>query len=849
MEPIVRKSIHERWLRHIASGLKTFEGRLDAGFWGKLRKGDRFVAFSAERELDLAVTGVRRFPDFRAAVAALGDALIPRGELLAGGELINGDTYEDAAAAVYSKIYGEDPGPVVAVGVAVVADETPTETPAAEAPAAEPATEPAAETPAAEPLGTSPGPTAARQPRLSRNSTSFMQLATERLRGASYPGLYPHQARTVKYVTDPAMRSGNPNVDGRGLLVTDEMGTGKGITMAAVVHHLNMPTVLLTTRPLIEEFARSVKVFEKVSGATMPWHLIRSASMNASNTALQISRAIDGVRAPLLEDARANDRAAMLRAATTTEAKEDTRAHFAASVELMSFNDIAIVVDEAHLLARAVSNGSANASAIYRAIKRSPRARVFLFTGTPGVDDPFELGLLYNMVGPAAAPPFPETYIEFDRYFVDRVGLVPRNPAKWMNRISGLQADHRADGQELPVLFPLKMHYVAMADAQYEEYALARERELAEDSKGGKTDNAPAAFQRPKGSRASTYRVRSRQAGDSFRPKGGELRSTKAEALLDYVEGHPSRLVLVYTQFVERGDRAIVAAARRRGWTALGEPAGTHRFASINGGVSQEEQARVIAAANLPGNHHGAQLRLVIVSVVAAVGLNFFWGSDVFLFEPYWNKALHDQIIARVRRAKSLPGVPPDQRHIQPHIMFAVPPKSRRLSAADAQKLFARKSARTLAPDDEKRRAAALAYADRFGLPTDISLYLGGLTSATLLARCRELGAQAGIGAVIEKVPGARLCRPTGDTLFLPDVDRDLRRPDPCLTYEKTVVKAEKIVLDGATFFYAPNPLSPFGVDLFQKNDSGENFVSVVEDEPAFRMFLEKWGELGLGKT
>ena len=822
-----RKSFADPWLRLIESGAKTFEGRVRRGFWADASPGTRLIGFSAEREVSLKVVGVRVFPSFSAAVEALGEKLIPR-EGLSGGKELSDAAYKKAATAVYADIYKTDK-PAEGVVVLELAVDPPSPPPIP------------ADAPTDAPI---PAPAPPSVSRLSRNSTSFMHLVTQRLRDASYPGMFPHQARTLKYATTPEFQSGNIDVDGRGLLVTDEMGTGKGITISGLVHYMNMPTILISTRPLLAELSRNAEVFERVSGKKIDWSRVRCASMNASNTGTQLARAVDGVVTPLLEQVRTSSRKQQLAQATSLEEKEVMREIMAASADATSLNDILVIVDEAHLLARGVANGSKNATIIYNAIKRSPTARVFLFTGTPGVDDPFEMGLLFNMVGPASSPPFPENYVEFTRYFVDRSALQMLNTGKWMNRISGLQTHHSADASELPVLTEVRKHFVAMDPHQYEEYGRAREKEMAEDASSRGEKKFPQRLQRPKGARASTYRVRSRQAGDSYMEHADGtgvtpaddasksplvLRSPKATLVVDIATKAP-RVTVVYTQFVARGERAIAVAADAAGWTRLNAGAATPQrvYASVNGSVSSADQDAILRLVNDASNANGERVKLVIVSVVAAVGMNFLWGSDAIIYEPYWNVTLHDQFFARIRRQASLPGV--KDRRVTGHILFAVPPEAARVKPNASLRAHTRIA--------EGPHAAMLEYVDGYGVPTDISLWLNGVTAGVLMTACRELGRRASINAVVEKRADARLCKPTGTPLFFRDIFRDMTEPDPCRPYEKTTVEATPVEIGGAAYYYWKNAKSAFGWELFQKNASGDGYLSVPPSSPAFQEFL-----------
>lgn len=658
-----------------------------------------------------------------------------------------------------------------------------------------------------------------------------MHLVSERLEKASSPGLYQHQARALQYVLDESLRTGDIRVDGVGVVFTHQMGTGKGVLMAAVMHYSKMPTVILATRPLLEAAVQAVGVFEKVAGVKFDWSRVRVASMNSSNTMMQLARAVEAVLNPDMQELRGVNARARVAAAASEEEREHLREAALNVGNTLSLNGVLLVVDEAHLLARAVSNGSKNATAIYRAIQRSPRAKVHLFTGTPGIDDPFELALMYNMVGPKSAPPFPETHRDFSRYFVDRTAMRAINTEKWMNRISGLQSHHFASGDDLPTALPPKLHFIEMGAKQYEKYASARESELKEQLKGNEL-HTPA-LQRPQSKGASTYRVKSRTAGNAI-VAGDEYISEKARKTAEIAES-AKRVVVVYTQFIELGEKPIISELRKRGWVSYTESSKSkYRYASINGSVDGDAQTRILKIVNDHENAEGKLLKLVVVSVVATVGLSFIWGADEIIFEPYWNDSLHDQVEARIRRVTSQPGVAKKDRHTQVHFFFAVPPKQHRVELAVARTMFRRPCYLEGKALDEY-----LQYSDSFGLPTDIALYLTAKTSAKLMRQYRELGERASIEAHLEKRPNARMCKPTGVPLFVSDINQDILEPDPCQPFEKTKISAKKIKIDSEEYFYTESTDSPLGVELFQKNPTGVGYVSVLESDPVYQRFFE----------
>lgn len=89
------KHISQPWFDYILSGKKTYEGRINMGFWKNLTPGSRFCITDGTKRQDVEVEEVLYFRDFEEAWNAL------RGTLLPGV-----DTKEDAIL-LYESYYSE----------------------------------------------------------------------------------------------------------------------------------------------------------------------------------------------------------------------------------------------------------------------------------------------------------------------------------------------------------------------------------------------------------------------------------------------------------------------------------------------------------------------------------------------------------------------------------------------------------------------------------------------------------------------------------------------------------------------------------------------------------------------
>ena len=111
-----------------------------------------------------------------------------------------------------------------------------------------------------------------------------------------------------------------------------------------------------------------------------------------------------------------------------------------------------IIIDEAHNIFNAITNGSKNAIHLYNAIMKATDIKLLFLTGTPIINHPFEIVPCINMlagyirldpniVGKQKARQqvttlLPEMWDDFNMLFIDGVNL--KNKSKLQNRIHGL---------------------------------------------------------------------------------------------------------------------------------------------------------------------------------------------------------------------------------------------------------------------------------------------------------------------------------------------------------------------------------------------------------------------------
>jgi superfamily II DNA or RNA helicase len=419
-----------------------------------------------------------------------------------------------------------------------------------------------------------------------RNSTNFPLRLFEYLKSVKFDTKYSF----LKYYQNIVREfMNNIDIDSRGLLIKLEMGMGKSICAIAIAMDMlpmRQPIILLT-KSLQANMRESIHKYVRMRAkAESEYHLgqlseldlnkwidrnFSFVSMNASNMLTQMSRAIEGV---VPNDIKISPDAALDKKIEKV-------------LQLPTLDGKLLIVDEAHNLFRAITNGSKNAIGLYDAVMKSSDLKIAFLTGTPIANDPFELVPCFNMLGSKrpGVITLPEFYKDFYGLYVDKEKNMVKNREKLQNRIFGLISSvnhHSTPGAaagitdtstqvEFPEARPIEVMKIPMEGFQYGKYLVARDREKEETLTRGRVLEA-ASLQKPKSSKSSSYRVRSRQLSnyayiddnpsapikDPAQIPADKTSSVKFKAILENASKFNGPGI-VYSQFVSMGGLGIFA--------------------------------------------------------------------------------------------------------------------------------------------------------------------------------------------------------------------------------------------------------------------------------------------------
>ncbi len=392
-----------------------------------------------------------------------------------------------------------------------------------------------------------------------RNNTSFpKELAhvLENIKKDKDDPLRYHQRLVYEYLL---------KYPTRGILIYHMMGAGKTITGASLAEGLKSQDIkrkiiVMASKSLHANFRKDVIKYrqlmvEKGSEPNMSEEALNQyidttyqfISMNASNMLTQVHKAIK-------KDA---DISAFDDNIITEEEAEE----FAKLDKIGNLDNSILIVDEAHNLFNAITNGSKNAMGLYKLIMDAKNIKIIFMTGTPIVNDPFEFAVCMNMIaGPLGKHSngsqitlFGEDYADFTKYFVGMIGVETmkdgkkvkvgqpyiKNRDKFINRIVGLVSYYGADDKDQKSRYPEQLEtivsHVPMSPKQYASYITARDREIEETSKSSRFAKSghKKPLQKPEGM-SSSYRVRSRQFSNFLFPSYASKTFKDAKGYLRY---------------------------------------------------------------------------------------------------------------------------------------------------------------------------------------------------------------------------------------------------------------------------------------------------------------------------
>lgn len=365
--------------------------------------------------------------------------------------------------------------------------------------------------------------------KLDRNNTDFPLKLFEFIKETKITSEYDF----LKYYQNiTRIVSTEAEYNARGILIKYEMGVGKTLLAIAIAMETikDKPVICLLSKSLQGNMRSSIIKYISMRKACEPGYYLAQllpaeldawidrnfsfVSFNASNMSKQMEKAVEGI--------------------SSKEFDSVLDSSLGEVVKLVDLSGKHMIVDEAHEFFRAITNGSKNATSVYNMIMQSVNLTLSFLTGSPITHDPFAFIPCFNMLGSRKPGDeiFPINYEDFQKLFVDPVNKCMKNKHIFQNRIMGLVSHvtrnstvgkalglkESATDVKFPDELPQIVRMVPMESTQFAIYMLARDKELEESKRASGKQSAPRGMVRPKSSKATSYRVRSRSLSNVYFP-------------------------------------------------------------------------------------------------------------------------------------------------------------------------------------------------------------------------------------------------------------------------------------------------------------------------------------------
>jgi hypothetical protein len=307
---------------------------------------------------------------------------------------------------------------------------------------------------------------------------------------------------------------------------------------------------------------------------------------------------------------------------------------------------------------------------------------------------------------------------------------------------------------------------------------------------------------------------------------------------------------LIYSQFIESGLKPFGKLLEHYGFKQVIDSAQSSKvaknaqgtYAIISGEVPIDIRSELLKLYNSPDNRFGEIITLLLISSTGAEGLDTKGTMHEHAMEPYWHYARLDQFYARGVRLGSHEHLDPEYKFVQPYLYLSDYPNI--FEAKEQQKM-------KMAEDT-----------------TDVTLYYKSIQNQILIDSFRKAIQESSIDCMIHypldseqaklKSIRCKMCSPTNELLFLPDLDKDILSKSNCQPLQESKIKAQTIILtvqetgckgdecvDKEYMYYVDSStttgskIKP-GVHILEFNSHLNGYQEIFEDHPDYFILFEK---------
>jgi superfamily II DNA or RNA helicase len=603
--------------------------------------------------------------------------------------------------------------------------------------------------------------------------------------------------------------------DARGILLYHSVGSGKTLTSISIAEEfrkLGQDIIILSSKSLQNNYKKEIKTYldlsngdNKINDTEQIINQYKFVTSNAKN----MIQSLDDKLTSFM---------------TKYKSKDDE--------STINLENKVIIIDEAHNLFNSIVNGSKIANEFYDIIMNTQKIKLIFLTGTPIINNPFEIAVAFNMLyGKINVKSLnskknyhtilPEYYSDFQKYFIDISSNSLKNEDKFKNRIYGLVSYYgdmynnvvKTIKDDIKVLkakenypdrLPIKIETIEMSLIQTIEYMKARDIEKKETSKFyGQNDIIGSSIVKEKNAVSTSYRIKSRQLSNIYIPDVQELTlynfnkySPKIVSMYNNIKiNHKNQISLVYSTFLDSGLLSFVKYLELNNYISYSDNSDSEKlhYAIFSGQQTSEEKENIIKICNSEENKHGELISILLISKSGAEGLDLKNVRSVHIMEPYWNYSLIEQIIARAVRYKSHELLPKEEQNVQTYIYLS-----------DYNSDFLKKE-----KDKIKENMQSTKKIGKIELTTDINIFKNAIKNQELIQQFLKTIASTSIECnfLNNKLSNGKginydcfNCLANNKQLYYPDIHKDIELSNSCLKTNKVI--AEEIIINGEKFYY-----------------------------------------------
>ncbi len=646
--------------------------------------------------------------------------------------------------------------------------------------------------------------------------------------------------------------------DARGILLYHSVGSGKTLTSISIAEEfrkLGRDIIILSSKSLQNNYKKEISTYLKMQSTENSneeeQNIINQYKFVTSNAKNMIQSLDDKLTSFISKFKKDDD-------------------------SLVSLDNKIIIIDEAHNLLNSIVNGSKIANEFYDIIMNAKNIKLILMTGTPIINNPFEISVAFNMIYGKIKNNntkkdyytiLPEYYTDFQKYFIDQSTNSIKNVDKFKNRIFGLVSYYgdmynkilksiKEDIKEIktkdnyPDRLPIKIETIEMSLLQNIEYMKARDIEKKETSKFyGRNeiihvtidyDITGGSIVKEKNNVSTSYRIKSRQLSNIYIPDVHELTihnfnkySPKLVKVFDNIKkNHKNQISLVYSTFIEYGLNSFINYLKLNNYTDYLEDSDNNslHYALFSGQQSMEEREKIVKLCNSEENKNGSLISILLISKSGAEGLDLKNIRSVHILEPYWNYSLIEQIIARAVRYKSHDMLPKNQQNVQTYIYLS-----------DYNSEFLKKEKEKLKEVNSKIKNNKLEFT------TDINIFKNAIKNQELIQQflktiastsieCKFLNKQNSNGTGINF--DCFNCLPNNKMLYYPDIAKDIELSNYCI--KSNSITAEEIIINGEKYYYQVNKENNLNIFKFNNILNGYQLINDKEINDKIEKIINK---------